>query len=130
MVCYDRLNGHNKNLELRVGCFSGLGLKGMKHLLVICHHYLDVGLIKGSSRLFFKPLYFFIGLRSAAFRQIHAVVRHHRLRKLFNLGAACALQGKLRECNLSLIAGCCLLNEGLLVGSQRLRTEADPDKTT
>jgi hypothetical protein len=38
--------------------------------------------------------------------------------------------GKLRECNLSLIAGCCLLNEGLLVGRQGLRTEADPDKTT
>jgi hypothetical protein len=63
MVRYDRLNGGNKILELRVGCFPGLGLKGMKDLLVIRHHYLDVGLVEGDSRLFFQPLDLFLGLR-------------------------------------------------------------------
>jgi hypothetical protein len=53
-----QLNGRNKILELRVDSFPGLRLKGMKHLLVICHHYLDVGLIESGPRLFFQPLDF------------------------------------------------------------------------
>jgi hypothetical protein len=65
MVRYDGLNRGNKLLELRIGCFRGLGFKGMKHLLVICHHYLDVGLVEGNSRFVFQALEFFIGLRSA-----------------------------------------------------------------
>ena len=73
MVGYDRLNVSNKILELRIGCFPGLGLKGMKDLVVIGHHYLDVGLVEGDSRLFFQPLELFIGLRPRTFGQIYAV---------------------------------------------------------
>ena len=47
MVRCDRLNGSNKLLELRVGCFPGFGLKGVKDLLVITSFGApDFGLIR------------------------------------------------------------------------------------
>jgi hypothetical protein len=144
MVRHNGLNGGNEILELRVGCFRGLDLEGMKHLLVVRYHGLDVGLVERNSRLFFQPLELLIVLRSGVPRQRHVVVRrnrfqqrsrlgvirHHRLRKLFDRGAAGSLQSKLREGDLSMVTRRCLLKEGLFVCRQGLRAITDPGKTS